>query len=71
MEREMRKKEEKKKEDSEKLLKCKEEAKEKREKLDKEYLDKFKKILSAEKILKYQSADRSFFEEFMQNRRSN
>ena len=69
MERELRKKPEKKKEDSEKLLKCREEAKEKREKLEKEYLEKFKKVLSAEKILKYQSADRTFFEEYMQDRK--
>ena len=70
MERELRKKQEKTKEDSEKLLKCREEAKEKRDKLDKEYLEKFKKVLSAEKILKYQSADRIFFDEYMQERKN-
>jgi hypothetical protein len=68
LERELRKKENKADAEFDKLLKCREEVKEKRDKLDKEYLDKFKKLLSAEKIIKYQSADRAFFEEFFQNR---
>ena len=52
-----------------KLLKCREELKEKRDKLDREYLEKFKRVLSAEQILKYQSADREFYDEYIRNRR--
>ena len=71
IERELRDKKEKKKDEKDeynKLLKCREEAKEKRDQLDKEYLEKFKKILSAEKILKYERADRDFFDEFFRGR---
>ena len=55
-------------EDFKKLLKCEEEVKDKHYQLDKEYLEKFKKLLSAEKILKYQVADREFFDVFMRSR---
>jgi ribosomal protein L32E len=65
----LRKKEGKTEEEYNKLLKCREEVKEKRDKLDREYLEKFKKILTAEQILKYQSADRAFFDEFMRDRK--
>jgi hypothetical protein len=67
--RELDKKEEKTEEEIKKLLNCREEVKEKREKLDKEYLEKFKKVLSAEKILLYQNADKTYFDEFIRNRR--
>ena len=49
--------------DFKKLLKCKEEEKDKTDKLDKEYHEKFKKYLSAEKMLKYLKAEREFFYE--------
>ncbi|MDR1525023.1 MAG: hypothetical protein LBS79_07210, partial [Tannerella sp.] len=45
IERELKKKEGRTEEEYNKLLKCREEVKEKRDKLDKEYLEKFKKIL--------------------------
>jgi len=67
--RELRTKNNKSDEDFKKLLKCREEEKEKRDKLDKEYLEKFKKMLSAEKILKYQNADKDFFDDFFRDRR--
>ena len=60
-ERELNMKKDKTDEDFKRLLRCREEVREKREKLDKEYTEKFKKVLSAEKILKYQNADREFF----------
>jgi hypothetical protein len=69
LERELSNKKEKTDDECKKLLKCKEDAKEKVDKLDKEYLEKFKKILSSEKILKYQRAERDFFEEFFRNRK--
>ncbi|MDR2681339.1 MAG: hypothetical protein LBC47_11085 [Tannerella sp.] len=69
IERELRNKEGKTEEEYNKLLKCREEVKEKRDKLDKEYLEKFKKILTAEQIIKYQSAERDFFDEFVRDRR--
>jgi hypothetical protein len=59
-ERELRNKQEKSDDDYKKLLKCREDAKEKTDKLDKEYFEKFKKIMSAEKFLKYQKADKDF-----------
>jgi hypothetical protein len=68
IEHELKKKEGKRDEEYNKLLKCREEMKEKRDKLDKEYLEKFKKVLSAEQIIKYQSADRAFFDEFVRDR---
>jgi len=66
---ELNNKKEKTDEEYKKLLKCREEAKEKSERLDKEYFEKFKKVLSAEKLLKYQKADKEFMEEFFRNRR--
>lgn len=69
LERELKKKDGKTEEEYNKLLKCREEVKEKRDKLDKEYLEKFKKVLSAEQIVKYQSADRAFFDEFVRDRK--
>jgi hypothetical protein len=69
LERELKKKDGKTEEEYNRLLKCREEVKEKRDKLDKEYLEKFKKILSAEQIVKYQSADRAFFDEFVRDRK--
>ena len=69
VERELRDKKEKSEAECNKLLKCREEVKEKRDRMDKEYLEKFKKILSSEKILKYQSADREFFEDYFRDRR--
>ena len=69
IERELRDKKDKPDDDCKKLLKCREEVKEKRDRLDREYLEKFKKILSAEQILKYQSADREFFEDYFRDRK--
>ena len=68
IDRELRNKSDKTDEECKKLLKCREEVKEKRDQLDREYLEKFKNVLSAEKILKYQSADRDFYESFFRNR---
>ena len=68
-ERELRDKTEKSDEEYKKLLKCREEVKEKREQLDKEYLEKFKKMLSAEKILKYHNADKAFMDDFIRNQK--
>ncbi|MDR2916803.1 MAG: hypothetical protein LBV74_18575 [Tannerella sp.] len=69
LERELRNKNDKSEEEYNKLLKCREEVKEKRDRLDKEYLEKFKKVLSAEQILKYQNADKEFFDEYMRDRK--
>ena len=69
VERELRDKKDKSEDECNKLLRCREEVKEKRDRMDKEYLERFKKILSAEKILKYQSADREFFEDYFRDRR--
>ena len=69
IERELRDKKDKSDEECKKLLKCREDVKEKRDQLDKEYLEKFKKILSAEQILKYHSADREFFDEYIRDGR--
>lgn len=69
IERELKRKEGRTEEEYNKLLKCREEVKEKRDKLDREYLEKFKKILTAEQIVKYQSADRAFFDEFVRDRK--
>ncbi|MDR2474048.1 MAG: hypothetical protein LBD53_10940 [Tannerella sp.] len=62
LEREMRKKENKTEKDYQILLKCREDSKSKRDTLDRKYLEKFKKILTAEQILKYQNADREFYD---------
>jgi len=70
IERELRDKKDKSDAECQKLLKCREEVKEKRDQLDREYLEKFKKILSAEQMLKYQSADREFFEDYFRDRRN-
>jgi len=69
LERELRNKSNKTDEDFKKLLNCREDVKEKRDRLDKEYYDKFKKVLPAEKILKYKNADQSFFDENFRDRR--
>ncbi len=69
LEREMRSNNKRTDDDFKKLLKCREEEKDKRDKLDKEYLEKFKKIMPAEKILKYQNAEKSFFDDFVRDRR--
>ncbi|MDR0574581.1 MAG: hypothetical protein LBG96_11235 [Tannerella sp.] len=69
LERELRSKKDKSDEEYKRLLKCREEVKEKRDQLDKEYLEKFKKVLSAEQILKYQNADKEFFDEYMHDRK--
>ena len=68
-ERELRNKTEKTDEEYAKLLKCKEEVKEKWDRLDREYLDKLKRIVSAEKMLKYQNAVKEFMDEFFRNRK--
>ena len=68
LERELRNKKVKPEDDYNKLLKCHEEVKDKTDRLDKEYLEKFKKILSSEKILRYQKADREFMGIFMRDR---
>ncbi len=69
LERELRNKDDKSEEEYNKLLKCREEVKEKGDQLDKEYLEKFKKVLSAEQILKYQNADKEFFDKYMRDRK--
>lgn len=69
IERQLRDKKDKSEEEYNKLLKCREEVKEKRDKLDKEYQEKFKKTLSAEQLLKYQRADRDFFDEYIRDRK--
>lgn len=48
-----------------KLIDCQIEAKLKEAQLEKEYFDKFKKILSPEKLYKYRQADAKFMREFM------
>ena len=68
-ERELNNKKEKTDEEYKNLLKCRQEVKEKREKLDREYLEKFKKILSAEKLLKYQNADKEFFDNYIRDQK--
>lgn len=65
IERELHGKKEKTDADYQKILQCQQDAKEKRDKLDSEYLEKFKKMLKAEQILKYQAADKDFFDKMM------
>jgi len=65
LEREIHRKQVKTDDDFKKMLQCFEDVKATCDKLDKEYFDKFKKILSAEQIIKYQAADREFIHEFM------
>jgi len=67
--RELDNKTEKTDEELQKLIKCREEVKVKIEQLDREYAEKFKKILSAEKILKYQDADKEFFNNYMRDQK--
>ena len=67
--RELSRKKEKSEDDYRKILDCNEKVKENREKLDKEYMEKFKKILSSEQILRYQRADMEFYNEFFRERR--
>ena len=68
-ERELNDKKEKTDEEFKILLKCRQEVKEKREQLDREYLEKFKKVLSAEKILLYQNADKEFFDNYIRDQK--
>ena len=68
-ERELNNKEEKTDEEYKNLLKCREEVKGKIEQLDRAYEEKFKKILSAEKILKYQNADKEFFNNYIRDKK--
>jgi len=69
LEHEIRGKKDKSDAEYQKLLDCREEVKAKTDKLDKEYLEKFKKILTAEQIIKYQGADREFFDQMMRERK--
>ena len=48
-----------------KLIDCQIDTKLKEAQLEKEYLEKFKKILSPEKLYKYQQADAKFMREFI------
>ena len=68
IERELREKKDKSDDECNKLLRCREELKEKRSQLDREYQEKFKKVLSAEKMLKYERADRDFYESYFRDR---
>ena len=68
-ERELGNKKVKTDEDYKKLLQCQEDAIEKDYQLNKDYFEKFKKVLSAEKILKYKNAERAFMDEFFRDRR--
>jgi len=68
IERELRDKKDKTDDECNRLLKCREELKEKRSQLDREYQEKFKKVLSAEKMLKYERADRDFYESYFRDR---
>lgn len=52
-------------------INCRLETEIKEAQLKKEYFEKFKKILSAEKLFKYQSAERTFTLKFMENHRKN
>ncbi len=55
-------------EQRQKLIDCNNEARIKEAKLEKEYYEKFKKILSVEKLHKYQEADAKFMRKFMRER---
>lgn len=48
-----------------KLIDCQIDSKLKEAQIEKEYFEKFKKILSPEKLYKYQQADAKFMKEFM------
>jgi hypothetical protein len=51
------------------LLKCREEVKEKRFALEKEYMEKFKNMLSCEQIIIYERATKDFLDEYMKNKK--
>jgi len=68
-ERELNNKNEKTDEEFKKLLRCREEVKGKIEQLDREYSEKFKRILTAQKLLKYQNADKEFFDNYMRDQK--
>jgi hypothetical protein len=51
------------------LLKCREEVKKKRFELEKKYMEKFKDILSSEKIIIYESATKEFLDEYMKDKK--
>jgi hypothetical protein len=51
------------------LLKCREEVKAKRFELEKEYMEKFKNLLSCEQIIIYERATKDFLDEYMKNKR--
>lgn len=55
-------------EEQQKLVDCTTETRLKEAKLEKEYHEKFKRILSVEKLYKYQEAEARFMREFMQKR---
>lgn len=55
-------------EEQQKLVDCTTETRLKEAKLEKEYHEKFKRILSVEKLYKYQEAEARFMREFMQER---
>lgn len=55
-------------EEQQKLVDCTTETRLKEAKLEKEYYEKFKHILSMEKLYKYQEAEARFMREFMQER---
>ena len=55
-------------EEQQKLVDCTTETRLKEAELEKEYHEKFKQILSVEKLYKYQEAEARFMREFMQER---
>ncbi|MDR2918927.1 MAG: hypothetical protein LBV72_06135 [Tannerella sp.] len=63
--RESRSKEKLSDDDYLKLVDCQIDTKSKEAQIEKEYFEKFKKILSPEKLFKYQQADAKFMREFM------
>lgn len=66
--RELRKKDKKTSADYERLLDASSAAKIKEAQLEQEYLQKFKKVLSAEKIYKYKQAEAEYMKEMINNR---
>lgn len=66
--RDIRKKENKTNADYERLINESTEVKLKEAQLDKEYLQKFKQVLSAEKIYKYQQAEAEFMKQMLDKR---
>ena len=69
LERELRHKENKTEEEYKQLLECQESVKAERDRLDKEYMEKFKAVLTSEKLYKYQEADRVFFSDLMKDKK--